>query len=82
MILYLEHDSIIISYDVMNHLNSQSQYELGNLSKTFKQIFSVKRFPPPPPTPLTENHFAKKPLAERGGTPGPPLSGKSPKKNP
>ena len=23
----------------------------------------------PPPTPLTENHFAKKPLAERGGTP-------------
>ena len=35
VILYLEHDSIIISYDVMNHLNSQSQYELGNLSKTF-----------------------------------------------
>ena len=25
-----------------------------------------------------ENHFAKKPLAERGGTP-PPLNGKSPK---
>ena len=27
---------------------------------------------PPPPTPLTQNHFAKKPLAERGGTPLPP----------
>ena len=27
----------------------------------------------PPPTPLTENHFAKKTLAERGGTP-PPLT--------
>ena len=27
-----------------------------------------------PPTPLTENHFAKKPLAERGGTPPPPLT--------
>ena len=26
---------------------------------------------PPHPTPLTENHFAKKPLAERGGTPPP-----------
>ena len=24
-----------------------------------------------PPTPLTENHFAKKPLAESGGTPPP-----------
>ena len=24
-----------------------------------------------PPTPLMENHFAKKPLAERGGTPPP-----------
>ena len=23
----------------------------------------------PPPTPLTENHFVKKPLAEMGGTP-------------
>ena len=32
----------------------------------------------PPPIPLTENHFAKKPLAERGGTP-PPLNGKLPK---
>ena len=27
--------------------------------------------PRPPPTPLTENRFAKKPLAERGGTPPP-----------
>ena len=39
--------------------------------------FSVKGVPPPP-TPLTENHFAKKPLAERGGTPA-PLNGKLPK---
>ena len=30
---------------------------------------------PPPQTLLAENHFAKKPLAERGGTP-PPLNGK------
>ena len=29
--------------------------------------------------PLTENNFAKKPLAERGGAPPPPLNGKSPK---
>ena len=32
---------------------------------------------PPNPTPLAENHFAKKPLAERGGTPH--LNRKSPK---
>ena len=32
----------------------------------------------PPPTPLTENHFAKNPLAEMGGTPT-PLNGKSAK---
>ena len=29
-------------------------------------------------SPLTENHFAKKPLAEMGGTP-PPITGKSAK---
>ena len=33
-----------------------------------------------PPYPLIENHFAKKPLAERGGTPPPSLNEKSPKK--
>ena len=27
-----------------------------------------------PPPPLTENHPAQKPLAERGGTPHPPLT--------
>ena len=38
---------------------------LGNPSKTTLRIFSVKGVPPPS-TPLTENHFAKKSLAERG----------------
>ena len=32
-----------------------------------------------PPTPLTDNHFAKKPLADRGGTP-PPLTDNPQKK--
>ena len=32
-----------------------------------------------PPSPLTENHPAQKPLAERGGTP-PPLNGQNPLK--
>ena len=27
---------------------------------------------PPPPTPLTDNHFSKKTIADRGGTPPPP----------
>ena len=40
--------------------------------------FSVKGVPPP--TPLTENHFAKKTLVERGGTPPPPLTDNSQKK--
>ena len=39
----------------------------------------IADFSPPPPTALTENHFAKKPLADRGGTPPPPLNGQSPK---
>ena len=34
--------------------------------------FGPLRGSPPPPTPLTENHFAKKTLAERGVHP-PPL---------
>ena len=42
---------------------------LGRLSKTSKRIFSAKGVPP---TPLTENHFAQKPLTEMGGTPPPP----------
>ena len=46
--------------------------------KNYLAIFSVKGVPPPP-TPLTENHFAKKPLAERGGTPPTPLNRKSAK---
>ena len=39
---------------------------LGNLSKTFYRILSVKGVPPPP-TPLTDNHFPKKTIADRGG---------------
>ena len=35
-------------------------------------ILSVKGVPPLPPTPLTDNHFSKKILAERGSTPPPP----------
>ena len=36
--------------------------------KKYLADLSVKGVPPPH-TPLTENHFAKKPLEERGGTP-------------
>ena len=45
-------------------------HPLGRPSKTTYRILSVKGVPP---YPLTENHFAKKPLAERGGYP-PPLT--------
>ena len=37
---------------------------------TFQKLLSgFSLFPCSPPTPLTENHFAKKPLAEKGGSP-------------
>ena len=44
----------------------------GTFQKRFSGFCPLRGYPPPP-TPLTENHFAKKPLAERGGTP-PPLT--------
>ena len=40
--------------------------------KNYLADFFRKGVPPQPPTPLTENHFAKNPLAERGGAPPPP----------
>ena len=49
----------------------------GRFQKRFSGFFPLRGFPPTP-TPLTENHFAKKPLAERGGPP-PSLNGKLPK---
>ena len=55
---------------------------LGNLSKTFKRILSVKGVPPPP-TPLTENQCEKKKdffLSGIGGYPLPPLNGQNPLK--
>ena len=43
----------------------------GTLQKRFSGFFPLRGYPPPPLTPLTENHFAKKTLAERGGNPPP-----------
>ena len=42
----------------------------GTRPKLLSGFFPLRGFPSP--TPLTENHFAKKPLAERGVTPLPP----------
>ena len=54
---------------------------MDRVNTAFEPIEAVKHYladfvrlggtPPTPPTPLTENHFAKKPLAERGDTPAP-----------
>ena len=49
----------------------------GTFQKQLSGFFSVKGVPRPP-TPLTENHFSKKPLAELGGTPSPPPLTESP----
>ena len=43
--------------------------------QTLLNGFCPLRGYPTPPTPITDNHFAKKPLVERGVTP--PLNGKS-----
>ena len=44
---------------------------LGAFQKLLSGFCPLRGYAPPP-TPLTENHFAKKPLAERGGTPPSP----------
>ena len=44
----------------------------GTFQKRFSGFCPLRGYP------LTDNHFAKKPLAEMEGTP-PPLNGKSPK---
>ena len=43
----------------------------GSFQKLLSEFCPLRGYPPPPPlpTPLTENHFAKKTLAERGGIP-------------
>ena len=48
----------------------------GTCQKRFSGFCPLRGYPLPPPTPvkLTENYFAKKPLAELGGTPSPPLT--------
>ena len=48
-------------------------YFKGSFQKRFNGFCPLRGYPPL--TPLTENHFAKKPLVERGGTP-PPLMDK------
>ena len=45
----------------------------GSFQKRFSGFCLLRGYPP---TPLTENHFSKKPLAEMGGTPTPPLTEK------
>ena len=62
-------------------LSSEDKQILGNNGRCQKLLcgfFPLKGYPPSPTT-LTENHFAQKPLAERGGTPPSPLNGKSAK---
>ena len=53
----------------------------ATFQKLLSEFFPLRGYPPPPrpPTPLTENHVAKKPLAERGGTTPAPLNGMSAK---
>ena len=57
---------------------SKNNRRKGSCQKRFSGFCPLRGYPPPP-TPLTENHFAKKPLTELGCTP-PPLNGKSQKK--
>ena len=53
--------------EIISHGWGWSRWRLGP-SQTFMGLREAFKT-----TPLTENHFAKKPLAERGGTP-PPLT--------
>ena len=46
--------------------------EFWTQKNCFLAEFSLAEFGVPPSPPLTDNHPAQKPLAERGGTPFPP----------
>ena len=50
---------------------SYFQRSKGACQKLLSGFFPLMGYPPPP-TPLAENHFSRKPLAEIGGTPAPP----------
>ena len=72
--IYIYVDGIVI----ISHRFSKSTFgaNKGSFQKLLSGFFPlfgkmIFRFPP---TPLTENHFAKKILAERGGTSPPPLT--------
>ena len=52
------------------HSNNPSK---GARQKLLSVFFPLRGYPPLP-TPLMENHFSKKPLAEKGGIPRPPLT--------
>ena len=56
---------------------SPNELPKGTFQNRFNGFFPLRGYPPPS-TPLTENHFAKKTIAEKGGYP-PPLNGKLPK---
>ena len=70
-------DSITLTKGVP-YFQTKLCFPLRDAVKNYLADFFRLGGSPPPGTPLTGNHFAKKPLAERGGTP-PSFNGKSPK---
>ena len=52
----------------------KSDINQGGRQKLPSGFFPLRGYPPPSPTLLAENYFAKKTLAERGGTTPPPLT--------
>ena len=59
-------------YFKVRKLETKIVQHKGRCQKRFSGFCPLRGYQPPP-TPLTENRFAKKPLAERGGPP-PPLT--------
>ena len=46
----------------------KTAWKLRGKIKAESQLFTIEE-PPPPPIPLAENHFSKKPLADMGPYP-------------
>ena len=59
---------IIIMITIMIDEEARTYAFQGVRQKLLSGFFLLRGYPPPPPAPLAENHFAKKTLAAMGGT--------------
>ena len=67
----MDYEMILCGLNIIGQVIFYKLGAWGRFQKRFSGFCPLRGYPPSP-TPLTENHFAKKPLADRGGTSPPP----------